>query len=897
MARRKITYLLVLFIGLFSFQNSEIYAGDVVEDSTKTSIMATDSVSPKVKISRDAVKSNVNYSARDSVVFYADGHAFLYGDAKVSYQRMELTSDHIAMNTDSTIVHARCGYDTSGAEIGRPIFKDGNESYESHSIDFNYETKKGIIHNVVTQQGEGYVTSDRAKKLEDNTFLMKDGKYTTCDQHDHPHFYLNLTQAKVRPKEYIVAGPAYLVIEDVPLPLALPFGFFPFSEKYSSGLLMPTFGEETSRGFYLRNGGYYFAINQYFDLALRADIYTKGSWGVNGSTRYKKRYKFNGNIYVSYQSTVESEKSMPDYSQMNDMKITWTHTQDPKANPFRTFSASVNFTSSSYNKNNTSAQYNPSVYGENNKSSSINYTYKFPESHFSLTTNVTLNQRQSDSTISMKLPTLYLNMSRVFPFKKEKRSGKEKWYEKIYINYSMNFDNYISTKQDKLFDQNLLTDWNNGIKNQASLGASYTIMKYLIMTPSLSYSEKWYFKKTEQDWNEAEQKVEEHVKNGFFRINDMNASLNFSSQLYGFYQPIIGKKISMIRHVLTPSVGVTFTPEMDGPYPSFGQNYYSNYYRFQKDGSIDTTKYCYYTGNYYGGPTSNGSGMINLSLTNNVEMKVRTDKDTTGYKKISLIDNLSLSTSYNMFAKDDETPWSDISAGLRLKFYKNLYLNVSGSFCPYTYKLDENGQYYKSTTSEMERNGRLAKLTNARTSFNYSFNNNMFKKNNKKKNEDIDYNGETVDDMLEDGLDEEDANQDEEQGKKSSDYDEDGYFKYKFPWNLNASYSIAYGNYLFDKERLEFTQRLTQTLNFSGSFNVSKNWSFMFSSGYDFINKEMSYTSCSVGRKLHCWSATLSFIPFGMNQGFNFHIGVNSSMLQDLKYEKRTSASDYPIWN
>ena len=331
---------MVLFIGLFSFQNSEIYAGDIVNDTTKASIATVDSTSPKVKISRDAVKSNVKYSARDSVVFFADGHAFLYGDAKITYQKMELTSDHIAMNTDSTIVHARSGTDSTGAEIGRPVFKDGNESYESHSIDFNYETKKGIIHNVVTQQGEGFVTSDRAKKLEDNTFLMKDGKYTTCDQHDHPHFYLNLTQAKVRPKEYIVAGPAYLVIEDVPLPLALPFGFFPFSERYSSGLLMPTFGEETSRGFYLRNGGYYFAINQYFDLALRADIYTKGSWGINGSTRYKKRYKFNGNIYVSYQSTVESEKSMPDYTQMNDMKVTWTHTQDPKANPFRTFSAS-----------------------------------------------------------------------------------------------------------------------------------------------------------------------------------------------------------------------------------------------------------------------------------------------------------------------------------------------------------------------------------------------------------------------------------------------------------------------------------------------------------------------------------------------------------------------------
>lgn len=893
MAQRDITYLLLLFVGLFSLQTSETHAKKAGNDTLNVTQTDPDSTIKKVKISKDAVKADVNYSARDSIIFYADGHAFLYGDAKITYEKMELTSDHIELNTDSTIVHARCGYDTSGAEVDRPVFKDGNESYESHSIDFNYETKKGLIHNVVTQQGDGYVTSETAKKMEDNTFLMKDGKYTTCDNHEHPHFYLNLTQAKVRPKEYIVTGPAYLVIEDVPLPLALPFGFFPFSEKYSSGLLMPTFGEESARGFYLKNGGYYFAINQYFDLALRADIYTKGSWGVNGTTRYKKRYKFNGNVYVSYQSTATSEKSMPDYTQVNDMKITWTHTQDPKANPFRTFSASVNFTSSSYNKNNTNAHYNPSVYGENNKSSSINYTYRFPESPFTLTTNVTLNQRQSDSTLSLKLPTFYLNMKRLYPFKKEVRAGKEKWYEKVYLNYSLNFDNYISTKQDKLFEQNLIKDWNNGIKNQASIGASYTALKYLIITPSFNYSEKWYFKKTEQDWNEAEQKVEQYVKNGFYRINDMSASLNFSTQLYGFFQPIIGKKISMIRHVLQPSAGLSFTPQMDHPAPAFGQDYYSNYYRLQRDGTIDTTKYCYYSGNIYGGPTSNGSGLINLSLTNNIEMKVRSDKDSTGYKKISLIDNFTLSTSYNMFADEDETPWSDFAASLRLKFPKNISLNVTGNFTPYTYKLDGSGQYYKSTTTEMERNGRLVRLTNARTSFNYSFSNNTFKKGKKAQKEEVDYNTETVDDMLENEIEETDQ---EEKKEKNSDYDQEGYFKYKLPWSLNFSYSIAYGDYLFDKERLEFIQRLTQTLNFSGNFRFSEGWGFTFSSGYDFINKELSYTSCGINRNLHCWSASLSFIPFGVNQGFNFHIGVNSSMLQDLKWEKRATATDYPTW-
>lgn len=855
-------------------------------DSTKTS-------TPKKRYSKDAITDIVNYSAKDSIVFYANGHAYLYGEAKVSYETMELTSDHIELNTDSNLVHAKAGVDSTGALFGKPIFKDGNESYESEGIDFNFKTKKGLIRNVVTQQGDGYVTSEKAKKLEDNTFLMKNGKYTTCDNHEHPHFYLNLTKAKVKPKDYIVAGPAYLVIEDVPLPLALPFGFFPFTEKYSSGILMPTFGEETSRGFYLKNGGYYLAINDYCDLALRGDIYTKGSWAISAVSQYRKRYKFSGHINLSYQSTKTSEKTLPDYSQVNDFKIIWTHTQDPKANPFSTFSSSINFTSSSYNKNNTNSHYNPSSYGENNKSSSINYTYNFPESPFSLTTNFTLNQRQSDSTLSLRLPTINLNMSRVYPFKKKEKVGKDKWFEKIYLNYGLNFDNYISTKQDKLFEANLLNDWNNGVKNQLSIGASYTLFKYLIFTPSLSYNEKWYFKKVYQKWNEQEEKIEKTYENGFYRINDMSASLSMSTQLYGFFQPIWGKKISMIRHVLQPSASLSFSPEMERPWPNFGQKYYDEYTRRFQDGSLDTIQYGYFNDNYYGGPTSRGGGVINLSLSNNVEMKVVSDKDTTGFKKISLIDNLSLNTSYNLFSKDDEAPWSDLNASLRLKLPKRINLNVTAGFCPYTYKLDKDGSYYKSTQSEMERNGRLFRLTNARTSFNYTFNNNTFKKKKKgseETDEDLNPDAENLDDLLDDQV----AEQEQEQANKKE--DPNGYEKFSLPWNLNISYSVSYGNYKFNKETLEFDRRLTQTLNFSGSISFSKNWSFNISSGYDFLNHEMSYTSCGVKRNLHCWSANLDFIPFGTNQGFNFHIGVNSSMLQDLKYEKRKDSSDYPTW-
>lgn len=879
----------------------------IAQTETKKSdeeITETDSVAPKIRISKDAIESKVDYSAKDSIVFYASGKADLYGEAKVNYQQLELTSAQITINTDSSIVHALSGVDSTGAEIGRPIFKDGGETYESRQIDFNFRTRKGLIRDVVTTQGEGYVTSNKAKKLEDNTFLMENGKYTTCDNHEHPHFYLNLTKAKVKPKEYIVAGPAYLVLADVPLPLALPFGFFPFTESYSSGLLMPTFGEETQRGLYLRNGGYYFAINQYIDLALRGDIYTKGSWAVNATSRYRKRYKFTGNFYIGYQSTASGEKNLPDFQRTNDLKVTWTHSQDAKANPFSTFSASINFTSTSYNKNNINSHYNPSSYGENNKSSSINYTYRFPESPFSLTTNLTLNQRQSDSTISLKFPTIYLNMSRVYPFKKKNSVGKPKWYEKIHINYSLNLDNYISTKQDKLFEANLLNDWNNGIKNQVNIGASYSIFKYIIFTPSLSYNEKWYFRKTHRYWDEIEQKEQKYHENGFYRINDMSASASLSTQLYGFYQPVIGKKVSMIRHVFQPAVGLSFHPKMDSPFPAFNQNYYGEYYKKMLDGSIDTVKYCYYQGNYYGVPTSNGSGLINMSVSNNIEMKVRSDKDSTGYKKISLIDNLTLSTSYNLLAEEDEAPWSDISANLRLKFFNKINLNISAGFCPYTYQLDENGSPYKSNISEWERNRVIARLTSARTSFNYNFNNNTFKK--KKTKAELEEEEEDLlileSNNLDNALEIEDWETDLQKAKnernteENSEFDKEGYLKFELPWNLNVSYSIGYGNYKFNFEKLEYERRVTQTFNFSGSITFSENWRFSISSGVDFINHKMSYTSCSISRKLHCWTASLSFIPFGTNQGFNFRIGVNSSMLQDLKYEKTTTSGDYPSW-
>jgi len=885
----------------------------VPQDTVNIAVQKDSIDNKKTKKSNDAIDSEITYSARDSIVFYAGGIAYLYGDAQVNYEKMELMSDNIRINMDSSVVQARGRIDSTGTLVDTPIFKDGADQYESKSMDYNFKTKKGFIRGVITQQGEGYITSDMAKKMPDNDFLMIDGKYTTCDNHEHPHFYLNLTKAKVRPKEFVVAGPAYLVIADVPLPLFLPFGYFPFSDAYSSGLLMPTYGEESVRGFYLRNGGYYFALSDYFDLAIRGDIYTKGSWGLNGTSKYRKKYKYNGNVFASYMVTVYGDEKLPDYTENKDMKIVWTHTQDPKANPFSTFSASVNFSSVKYNKNSMDSHYNPSVYGENNKSSSINYSYRFPESPFSVSANITANQRQRDSTLSLTLPNLRFDMSRIYPLKVTNRVGKERWYEKLFLTYNMDFSNSVTTKQDLLFETSFAKDWNNGLKHQLSSGASYNLMKYLVVSPGISYSEKWYFKKIERNW--IDEAVVNDTLNAFYRMNNFNAKIDFSTQLFGFFKPVpalFGKKVDMIRHVFQPTAGFSWSPETDRFEPAFSDlgnekwRYFGTYYRPVPHSNDSTAvPYGYFDGSVFGGPSRGGNGNLNFSVSNNVEMKITSKKDSTGYRKISLIDNLSASASYNVFA--DSLNWSDISSSMRLKFTKALALTINANFTPYTYRLDAFKNPAKSTVTELEKNGRIARMTNVRTSFGYSFSNDTFrKKANKKgdKQDDDDDDNDDYDDdpeeklidMLNDKNDLNDKSDKNDKKKEDAEVDEYGYLKFKLPWSFRFDYSIGYADYTFDKERLEFNKKANKSLNFSGSISFTKNWQFNFSSGYDFEAEKIAYSSFGISRDLHCWTTSLNLIPFGQYKSYNFVIRVKSTMLQDLKWDQRSDPSARVAW-
>ena len=836
-------------------------------------------VTPQKKSFLDA---QVVYSASDSIVLWGDGTAFLHGTGDVTYQAMNLKANYVRVKMDSSTVYAKGVPDSVGKIQGSPVFSDNGTEYEAKEMTYNLKTRKAFVRQVVTQQGEGYIVSDRTKITEDKTLSMAGGRYTTCDDHEHPHFWLQLTKAKVKPGEYVATGPAYLVLADVPLPLAIPFGFFPFTNKYSSGIIMPSFGDDASRGFYLHNGGYYFAINDYFDLELTGDIYTKGTWAVNLKSNYVKRYKFRGSLDISYRTDVTSEKDLPDYRKATNMSIRWSHSQDAKANPYTTFSANVNFSTSGYNKSNINSYYDGALNSENTKSSSVSFSQRFPESPWSISGSVSVAQRTRDSTINLSLPTLNVSMSRIYPFKRKNPIGKERWYEKIALSYTATINNSIDTKESMLFKSSFLNDWKNGIKHTLPISASFTLFKYINVTPQINYNARMYFRRVDQSWNEQENQVQRDTTNGFYYVQDFNLSLSASTKLYGFYIPIrkiFGDKIDRIRHVVTPSVGLSWHPDFGAPL----WGYYGTYERPVNPNdptNLETREVTYsrFEGSLYGTPGRGQAGMVNLSLGNNLEMKIRNDKDTTGkepFKVISLIDNFAVSTSYNIAA--DSMRWSNFNAQLRLKLWKGYSLSLSGAFDPYKYALNEFGN-----PVHISKWRKFPKFMGTSTSFSYTFNNQTFKtwfgKDKKKKN-DIQNteNGESQDPMPEDT-------------EATVEASNDGYTKVEIPWSLSVDYSIRYGQSgIFDKEKMDYKMEFTHNLRLAGNISLGK-WRVSASTSYDFKAKQFTYTNITVNRDLHCWSMSGSFVPFGPCKSYTFRIGVNASMLSDLKYEKQ---SDY----
>lgn len=857
-----------------------------------------------VRKSKSALEEPVSYSAKDSITFdYTNSRAHLFGGSQVNYQNLQLTADDISLSLDSSLVHASGRPDSTGAIQGKPLFKQGEDEYEPDRISYNFKTRKAFISNVYTQEGEGFMQSREGKRDSSGVMYVQNGKYTTCDA-EHPHFYVSLTRAKMHPGKNVIFGPAYLVVEDVPLPLAIPYGFFPFSSSYKSGFIMPTYGDETTRGFYLRDGGYYFAINDKVDLKVLGEFYTKGSWGLSAQTNYKKRYRFGGNFYFSYQNTKEGEKNMPDYSVSKSFKLTWSHRQDAKANPTQTFSASVNFATSSYERNNLTSMYNPESYTQSTRTSSVSYSKSFSKVGLTLSGTFNLSQNMRDSSISVTLPTLSISQSRFNPFKRKKAAGKERWYEKIAMSYTGTLANSINTKEDKLFHSSLVKDWRNGMRHQVPISASFSVLNYINVTPSFTFTDRMYTHKVMQGWDTERQDVQRDTVYGFYNVYNYNMSISANTKLYGMYRPMPwfgGKKIAAIRHVFTPTVSFSYAPDFSQS--RFG--FYDSYVKTDANGNVSTVSYSPFSGMMYGTVGQGMTGSVTMDVANNIEMKVRTDKDSTGYRKISLIDELGGSLSYNMAAK--RRPWSDLNLRARIKLTKKYTYSMNAVFATYAYEKDENGRVYVGDHTEWSR-GRFGRFQGTAQNISYSISNETFRKLFGKKQRST-----TSDDELDEELDEEEetdptmqnVDPDRKKGKtganqeSNGDVDEDGYLKFSLPWSINIGYGVTIRENTqgrFNDKRMRYPYKLSHTLNFSGNIRISEGWNINFSSGYDFNMHKLSMTTASLSRDLHCFQMSCSMVisPY---TSYNFTFACKAGTLADaLKWKKQSSYSSNIDW-
>ncbi|QKH89082.1 putative LPS assembly protein LptD [Prevotella melaninogenica] len=853
----------------------------------------------------NGIDAPVKYSAEDSLVYDAEsGTAYLYGNSKVDYENMKLTSDKVHMNLDKSTVRATGTVDSTaeGGIKGKPVFTMGKDEYKSDTMAFNFKSKKGLIKGIYTEQQDGFLSGEVGKRDSTGSVYLQHGRYTTCDK-AHPDFYIALSRAKVRPGKDVVFGPAYLVVADVPLPLAIPYGFFPFSKKYSSGFIMPSYGDESDRGFYLRDGGYYFAISDKWDLKLLGEIYTKGSWGVSAASNYRKRYRYSGSFLFSYQDSKTGDKGLPDFAEQESFKIQWNHRQDPKANPYSSLSASVNFATSSYERNNLNSMYNPQTLTQSTRTSSVSWSTGFSSIGLSLSATTNLSQNMRDSSIQITLPDLNISLSRFYPFKRKHLVGKERWYEKISMSYTGQLANSISTKEDKLLHSNLIKDWKNAFQHTIPVQANFTLFNYINVTPSFNFTDRMYSKKVTRGWDNTLQKeVVRDTTYGFHNVYNWSMSVGASTKLYGFWVPnrkLFGDKIQAIRHVITPQVSFSYSP-------NFGARrygYYDSYQYTDASGNVKLVEYSPYQDELYSVPGKYKTEMISWDVSNNLEMKIKSDKDTTGYKKISIIDELGASMSYNAAA--DYHRWSDLSMRLRLKWWKNYTFSMNAQFATYAYELDANGKPYVGNHTEWGY-GRLPRFQDMSQNFSFTLNPEKLKKwfgrKDDKDDDKVSVDSDGPDTNIESNMDD-----DLEKGKYAAkkkrgniaETDDDGYMSFNMPWSLTIGYGITMRENTagrFNTKTMRYPYKFTQTLNFSGNIRISDGWNINFSSGYDFENHAMSMTTASLSRDLHCFnmSASVVLAPY---TSYNFTFRCNAATLTDaLKYDKRSGITNAVQW-
>ena len=799
----------------------------IIEKSFAFNNNPKDSLIANNKNSNFSFEDEIIKDAKDSInIDLKNKKIFLYGNAKILYKDIKIEAGFIEIDWNTNLITAKPKLDTLGKKIQIPFFKEGEESFNAEEIKYNLKSKKGIIKQIKAKEGEGFILGDKVKKTENDILYLKNGDFTTCD-HDKPHFSIRSKKIKVIPGEKIITGPAYLRLFNFPTPLALPFGYFPNNQKKSTGLIFPSYGESANLGFFLKEGGYYFTLSDKADLSIKGDIYSKGSWGLKSLFRYKQRYKYSGNFDLSYGNIINSEKGFPDYSVKKDFFVRWNHKQDAKANPTLQFSANINAGSSTYHRNNT---FNSNEYLSNTFQSSVNLSKRWEGKPFSLSANLRHNQNTQTKIINLSLPDISFNMNRIFPFKNLGKKGKESWFHKIGVSYSSNLRNDVSIADSLLFSKESIKSFRNGIRHSIPISTSVKVLKYFTFSPRINYTERWYTNQINKSWNSTDSTIITDTLNKFTRAGEYNITAGLNTKIYGLVQFKKGK-VKAIRHVITPNLSFSYKPD-------FSNSQYG-YYKNVQSSTGNTEEYSIMQNGIFGSPSKGKQGNIILNISNILEAKLNSKKDTIkSTKKIKIFENLNVGSSYNIFA--DSLNLNDINLNARTRFLDVIDFTFSSRYDPYV--VNEN---FTNNVNKFElfENGRLARFTNANTTVGLTISNNTFKK---KK---------------------------EEEKEKNN----------KISWSFNANYSL---NYNKGYRSSEFSDTI-QTLNFSGDLKISDKWKLNFQSGYDFDTKELTYSSINIYRDLHCWEMILNLIPLGYHRSYTFTIRVKAAILQDLKLERK----------
>ena len=837
--------------------------------TTAAASTTSDTVRRKRK-AQPAFNDIIKGKATDSVVFDARNNLiYSYRDGDVTYQGMNLKADFMRVDMQSKDVFAHGYADTT--ETGEPTkthpeFSDGGSPYSMDTITYNLDSRKAKIKGIATQEGDGWLVGGSVKMHPDESIHIGDGMYTTCDEVDHPHFYLAMTRAKVIPGKKIIAGYSYLVMEDVPIYFpGVPEAFFPISTGPKSGILMPTYGED-AKGFFIRDLGYYFTLGEHMDLAIRGGIYTLGSWEVSARSQYVKRYKFRGNFNLQYSSIRSGEKGQPDFVKQNNYRIQWTHSQDPKANPGSTFSASVNLTSSGYSRY-SATQVSDILATQTN--SSISYSKNWEGTPFSLALNLAVSQNSRDKTISVTLPTITFNVASFNPFKRKEAVGKTRWYEKIKMSYSMKMTNSVNTTESEIFTKETLKKMKNGIQHTIPISTSLTLFNYINISPSFNYTERWYFKKVSQQWNNETHKLETlDPEYGFWRLYNYNASVSANTTIYGTYvAKKKERKLQAVRHTLTPNFGLSYAPD-------FSRQKYGFYETVQTDTTGRFKVYSPFTDNAYGVPGSGQSFALTFGLSQSLEAKIRT-KDTV--KKIKLIDQLSINGSYNFLA--DSMRLSNLPIQLRTTIYNNIGLNLSMSLDPY--EVSPQGVRYNQLMWKRGLPGRIA-------SFGWSFGYTFRSREDKSQTA-----GNDITSLPPEYFNSWSDPYGTLNPAMRRQWMAGTYYDFSIPWNFGFNYSINYSAQPFNNGTTGYRKNVTQTLGVNASVRLTPKTMITMTSGYDFTTRKMSMTSIAITRDLHCWQMSFTWIPFGNHRSWAFNIGVKAASLADLKYDKSYSQYDY----